>query len=652
MTSTTKKARLAANSSSDVPAPVSIDYDVATAETISAEMLDIVVTGSNQLLRSLLVVLYDLSLIRQGKKLVFPLDFYELHTFLWPEQRQSQSRQVTRTLLQSQDIEFTLLPGTAVEFIDHLKRLVSANKTARVIFDEMLQKPFVHALLRYFGTRESVNQWQVLNAVSRVNNNLRGLSNLSSALNRLEYLHNMQNLKPLDKFLDAEDEDLQPNIEILHNIELSLALRRPTARSNFVDAHNFALTWALCDAHWGRKKTIYYLITSSPLTFHAYKNFKWARFPQLLPDPTHPEFSLVRHPIQVLYLARILKMGDEGWKELKNTTENLKRLLIAWANVPTYKRFLEAREKPTAIVKLPTNKRYLTSFVNFRNNFDLLFAPVREAIESDIISEENFRRERGVNAFAIGARSGSLTDPLQFTSTRLVYSLFDRLTQLTLKTIGRLDSEVQAIPKRMIKQVDSCGLLTSNRLQFKQQYRNEFQCFEIGVWDEVNGNLLFAGDIYPDYYALWWTAGVNFAGFLFEIKRFMATARPFLKNVSKKNRSKKRKEYDGVYIFYLGGTEPTRVPLEEVHDLDPDSLIEAAKGVRISMVRIATMFGDFCYDFEAFRGFPQRVGIISHLPIDTPLSWLIEATGRKLMPSFELRRAVKRSLALMKGEQK
>jgi hypothetical protein len=70
------------------------------------------------------------------------------------------------------------------------------------------------------------------------------------------------------------------------------------------------------------------------------------------------------------------------------------------------------------------------------------------------------------------------------------------------------------------------------------------------------------------------------------------------------------------------------------------------------MVRIATMFGDFCYDFEAFRGFAQRVGVISHLPIDTPLSWLIEMTSQKLVPSLDLRRVVKASLDLMKGHQK
>lgn len=623
-------------------------YQTASESSVSLEMLHIIVTGSNQLLTSLLVVLHDISLIREGKNLVFPIDFYELHTFLWPEQRHSQSRQVTRALLQSNDIEFTLLPGTTVEFIDHLKRVVSTNRAAQTIFDRMLHKPFVHALLRYFNESDhpSSQQKEVINAVSQVNDDLRGLTNLGSALGRLEHLYKMENLKSLDRFLDAEDSGLQPHLDTLRDVELTLALRRPTARSNFIDAHNYALTWALCDAHWARKKTIYYIVTSSPHTFHAYRNFKWSRFPHQVADPTHPEASLVRHPIQVLYLARMLKLEGYGWKELKETTESLTKLLVAWRSIPAYRSFLEDQEKPTTVVKLPTNHKYLKAFVDFRGKFDALFAPVRTVIESDIISEENFRRERGVNPFAIGARSGSLSDPLQFTSTRLVYSLFDKLTLLTVRTIGKLRENLQTIPSALVQQIDTRGVVTNaKRLTLKHEHDKVFNSIEIKVSDKVTGDVVLAGDIYQDYYALWWTAGVNFVGFLQEVSRFIATAKPF---ISKRHRKRRLKEYDGVYIFCFEGEEPTRIPFDVVPDLDPDSLIEAAKGRRIIMIRIATTLGDFCYDFEAFRGLPQRVGIISHLPIETPVSWLIEVTNQRPMPTLELRRIVKRCLNLKK----
>src|SRR6185437_7376772 len=144
---------------------------------------------------------------------------------------------------------------------------------------------------------------------------------------------------------------------------------------------------------------------------------------------------------------------------------------------------------------------------------------------------------------------------------------FDRLTQLTIRTIGKLDTDIQAIPPKMLKQIDSRGILTGSRLTIHQRYNAEFSCFEVGVYDEVTGHLIFAGDIYRDYYALWWTAGVNFPAFTQEVKRFMATARPFLKNVTKRYRKKKRKEYDGVYLFCFGGQEPTRIPLDEIHDM-------------------------------------------------------------------------------------
>jgi hypothetical protein len=620
----------------------------ANESKVTVEMLDLMVRGSNQLLRSLKIVLHDLSLIREGKRLVFPVDFYEIHTFLWPEKRQSQSRQVTLALLKSKDIEFTLLPGTVVELIGHLKRLISSNRTARSVFDEMLNRPFVYALLKYFNiVSDQDKDAKVLRAMSQVNDGLRQLAHLGLLVGRLEHLYSMKNLKPLNDFLAGDDFAITPNAQILRECEMSLTFRRATSRNNFIDAHNYALAWALSDAHFDRKDTIYYLVTSSPNTFHVYGNLRWFEFPKHLKHPDHPEASLVRHPIQVLYLAQILKLGDLGWKELQETIENLTQLLVAWRQIPAYDGFLQdRRQKLTRVVKFPTNRRYLNHFANFRRSFDSLFAPVRVAIESDIISEENFRRARGVDSHAVGVRAGSLSDPSQFTSTRLVYSVFDTVTQLTIKTMERVTG---SIPPDLIAEIDTRSVVAkAKRLELRHEYNPTFSCIEVVVRDRVTGDVIFSGDIYEDYYALWWTTGSDFAGFLQEVHKFLATARSARKKSGAGLSWDKEKEYDGVYLFCLGVPEPKRVPLDDVPDLDPDSLLEAANGERVFMTRIATDIGDICYDFEAFRGIPQRAGIISHLKFIVPLSWLIENTNQKPAPTLEVRRAVSNCLNLAK----
>lgn len=115
---------------------------VIEKETITCESLHLLLLFGEQLLDTLRVVYHDL-VLRQSKRLIFALDYSELHTYLWPERSAPPSPQVTRELFREKNIEFTVPPGAAIEFLVHLKAILSSSQESKLKFQELASNQMI-----------------------------------------------------------------------------------------------------------------------------------------------------------------------------------------------------------------------------------------------------------------------------------------------------------------------------------------------------------------------------------------------------------------------------------------------------------------------------------------------------------------------------
>jgi hypothetical protein len=624
---------------------------------ITCEALDLLVTGGRQLLRSLLIVWHDLAQIRNGMRLVYALDFSEIYSYLWPEKSRTFSNQVIREILHTKNIEFTLTPGTTAEFLRNLKQLAATSEAARRRFEDFISKPIVAGFLRCFEAYDSKRGYsEVLAPLTSIQSGIMDFAHLSSVLSRLSFLNEMDNLLPFNSFISESELEIEPDPKIFAQSEMSLRLRRRAERdiNNFIDAHNYALVWALSNAHVNKKNTIYLLATSSPIPYLVFRNLKWEHFPTTKSYrglPGLSDLSLVRHPVQILYLSQIRNLEDPGKKELFSAIIELNNLLNTWENIPIFKDYRKGKAHPTAFINLPETKRYLATFLKFRSRYDRLFSRARTSIEADLIAEENVRQSRGVGPWALGSYiSTEVRTASQTTLTRLVFDLYDSLSRLTLGTIKKFGSGLRGIPESLIAEVDTQCIISSRKQLTLSSTRNtEFSCEEVVVILKNSSEPYFSGDIYRDYFALWWSTRLSFPEFLNEVRVYLTNVRATLGDIIPLLNS--GKEFNGIYLYLDDESAPITAPLDMFPDLNPDELLGMAKMKRILMIRIATEIGDLCYDFTSTRGLPQRTGIISHLVSIESLSSLIYNSNQKKVALIEVRRIVREFLSRFeKGE--
>jgi hypothetical protein len=357
----------------------------------------------------------------------------------------------------------------------------------------------------------------------------------------------------------------------------------------------------------------------------------------------------VRHPIQALSLAKVIESeGSSGRKQLLNIISGLKVLIHDFGNQATYKKFLRGEILPQTPIHLDRKRKYVETFLEFRDNYSRLFSDVRNAIESDIIAEENFRWQKNVTHSAIDGRiSGSFEEASHLVSTRVLFKLFDQVTKITLEIIKKNKIVLEKIPETLLRDVDVEGLVIKRpRLKIQQYKNDDFACTELQV--QGNGELFLSGDIYHDYFAIWWQSSVTFSEFLDASRRFMASL-PATKNRKRKT----RKLFSGIYVYFEDFSPSLQIPMEYEPDMALDRLQGLIGEKKVQMIRIAHQLGDICYDFEPFRGIPQRIGFVSHLPCVPQLSWLIHSTNLKKTALMEWRNTLNRSFrSFITGETK
>jgi hypothetical protein len=171
------------------------DLELIESEEITCEGLDLFLKSSKQLLRSMEILANDLALIENGKQIVFALDFSEIFTYLFPEKSSSQSRQTARLLINSEKLSFTFLPGTTVELVRALARLIADNRTLQNrLTRELLGNPFVNAFLKYFSQQsDQIETHLVGESRKRIADQFANIDELSGLVARLVNFKNARN---------------------------------------------------------------------------------------------------------------------------------------------------------------------------------------------------------------------------------------------------------------------------------------------------------------------------------------------------------------------------------------------------------------------------------------------------------------------------
>lgn len=617
---------------------------------ITFEALDLFMKSCKQLLMNMEILKHDVDLIKSGKKIIFALDFSEIFTFLYPEKSNSQKRQTVELLLASNTLTFTMLPGTMVELLKSLSRVVNRSKDLRNQVDDLVNKPFARAVFEHLANIKVQTEYESPPlSVSQLNANLNEGRELRKLIQRLQRFLDSPNYVPFEDLM-GESQEIAYDEDVFHRCESSLNLYRPGGKdfNNIIDAHNYALAWALSKEHIKTKNTIYMMVTSSPRPFKVYRDIRWDDLRMIVHNPILPVTSLVRHSYQALYLSKTLSETSNQGKILTQVKSSLSTLISEVGKIKEYanRDHQDSKVFSTDLIKLPKNQRFLNAFIRFRDIYGQMFTDVRFAIEGDLIAEENYRWEKSVGDYGInGISSVGQDEAEQLVSTRVLFALFDDITKITLNLIRRNKDVLRKLPDNILREVDIEGIVVApTKLDIRLKENKDFQSNELIVTKD--DRVFLSGDIYPDFYALWWQSNVSFSEFLNASRKYIADVPPELSN------EKREKLFNGIYLFFKDTTQPAMMPIEANTELAPEFIHDLIEGRRVQMIRIAGPWGDLCYDFESFRAIPQRIGIVTHCRNLDQLSWFIHRTSKQKTALIEWRRILANILSKRKARKR
>lgn len=606
---------------------------------ISNENLELLIHGGELLLNTLDVIHYDLELIKR-KKIVFALDFSEIFTFLWPDKSEPVNRSINSMLFNLDNITFTMPPGCMIELIRHLESEQGHNETQANRVRHLVKQPFVHAFLKALENNGGkLNISEIALGLTEISSFLAETATYNSNLIfRLDRLNTMKNMIPFNNLFDANESEIEPDKAVFRRTLQSLELYRPgKPENNIVDANNYSLIWALSKKHVSQKNTIYYLVTSSPLSAKVFRRFKWTAFPVTSKNPYAPRASLTRHPIHLLYLASIMQGDTNSTKRLNVIRRSLKNLLSSWAGTKEFQDYKRGKSAPTDPVNLPSTKEYTKNFLHFQSSYEHEFAPVRDAIRADIISEENYRMIRHVSPWAVGAQvSGNTIEPSQLISSRILLKQFDALTDLTFRTINKQQRVLGGISRTLISEVDTEGIVLGQKsLVIEKRRNNEFDSSEVDVRSKNARWSYLTADVYKDYFSIVWKTKYSFEEFLGAYKIFNADTKQSGLSDSK-SKGIKEKEFKGIYLYALNSDLPVVLNWEDHAELEIRKLFEQTNLQKIKMVRFATEIGDTFYDFQDPEEQVQKIAFMSHTLAPQALAFLVHSSNTKRAPFHEI----------------
>ncbi len=490
---------------------------------------------------------------------------------------------------------------------------------------------------------------------------LRNISDSDSAVGRLVQLYDSKRLTSISDYVDPTE--ISPDPMVLHDAYFQLMSDRPSRGENvnYADAHNYAFTYALNNKCYQASKYFFLLVTSSPVPYRIFDSIKWNEDPLFKAEPSNLlRTSLVRNPIQLLYLSHISPQSPGSGRRLEEAKADLSVLHTSWNGIAKYRRYVEDKNiSGSTPVRLPQNKRYVKHFVRFWSFYQDVYRPLAELMAMDSALEQNRRRLRRIDSSDVsGIRLLAEPDTEPFESTNLVQpslnyrsilSLFDRLVNLTEAEITRAKKSLRGFGSKAIADLDTGGIVIKpDYITVKAELNNEVECVEITARlqqaKDREGAIYFCADRYSDYCSFWWRTNADISEFLKASRHYMRSAARWIANHQERVDVQRDKEYRGVY-FYLDN-DIKHFKLDDVEQLLTDTPLNdnllnlCEPHWHLRFLRLGLEYGDLCYDFEPIDAFPQRAGIVTHLRCAGPISDLIQWTSIK----YAQKRAIEKSI--------
>lgn len=589
------------------------------------------------------------------KKIVYMLDFSELYAQLWPESSKSQNKAVAHYLLTKSPFDFALPPGTLVELIHKLSGQASEQNRTQGRLLDLMSKPFVRAFLKAYTTpvATSLEPSPTLfgEPVFEILGALRELRNADERLERLARLYETGRLKLLSDYIDPSE--IVPEPEVFHESYLKLTSRRSAREDiiNYVDAHNYALTYSLNKATYGNSKLFFLLVTSSAIPFSVFDAIEWKEDPFYLESAkalTHT--SLVRHPVQLLCQSYLKGIGEDSHQQLRRALADLAAIQQALTNIPVYQRYIRKDNVVGSTpVRLPRNARYVKRFARYQTFYQNVYRPLNELLSTDAAQEGNRRQlgrieqESVAGLYLFDERAALSPAVQQIPDFRSLIALFDRFLNLTRVEISRARQSLKHFQQESVGNLYSEKLgFGLDRLDVERKDNRNFGCVEATVRLIEPGNpatnIFLSADRYPGYVSYWWRTNIVFTEFIKYARFFAQNTRLWLDTVPQAE-PHGQKEYEGIYFFLDDEIKHFNIAHGD-HSLT-DSIVRLCEPHwRIRFVRLALPYADLCYDFEPVESFPQRAGLVTHLGASRQIADFIQNTHSQYVNREAIRKAV------------
>jgi hypothetical protein len=600
-----------------------------------------------------------------GKSIVYLLDFSELYSYLWPHFSRSQYKVIIRYLLTESPFQFVLPPGALAEL---LRKLQEQAREKGLLYHELsnfLENPLVLEFIRLYTANPDDPPVMTRGVINQVNDKLteamKAFTSEDEALGRLAALFESKRIRPLSSVEGSKI--VTHDQEVYRECLLRLESLRPGQEDivNRVDAHNYAIAYALNEKLYSSADTFFLLVTSSPGTYSVFQEREWMTDPAHAAHPdTILRTSLVRHPVHLLYRSYLEPYGRNKRKVLRRAEKDLERLQGAWSNIAEYRAYRSTKAGAGRIVRLPRSKRYEKFLLRFRGFYYEMGRPVAGLLAADWAQESNRRQLRRVDSSGVGGGYSPVEGPDDkkgvpqapearggVATYRSALATFDRVLQANSAQIGRIKKELDGFDRKTVGDFFSGAtrIRDAERLRLRWRKNDEFGCTDVTVWQQQllhNTEMAYlCADVYPDFVSFWWRTNADF-------NEFIKASRYYIREVCRRAGGLrpidlsfgKGKEYNGVYFY--AEDEVVHADADAIENLSSESLLQLCRpDLQLKFIRLGLPYADLCYDFEAIGEFPQRAGIVTHaLAYPEPIADFVLWTQAGFALELEVRRRV------------
>lgn len=600
--------------------------------------------------RELFFLKQDFNRIEQhNKEIIYLLDFSDLYSYLSPEQSNSQYKEIVRHLLTSENIKFYLPPGAILELKYKLNKVHKSQLEGRENVKDIFSNPFFEKFFENKNlTHKDIQDYTQFpdTTIARFFESIESFINISEPVRKLHELYQTGKLNFLSSIIEVKD--VEPDPEIYNMCYSELEASRPFVEksTNSIDAHNYALAYALNNKFYESKDYFFLLVTSSRTPYSIFDKFKWQSDPHTLISKDYlMRTSLVRNTVQLLYSNFLKDEGVVPTKELGNIIKNLGFLHDDWSNIPAYKKYKMNKDKNANLyVRLPKNRKYENHLLYFRKWYSKVFRPVAEVISSNMAQEENLRSIRKIDriessflyffdeSYQFANKKGNKSEIIL--DYRSIIHLYDRIINLTEKNIIATEQDLEKLKKRSLTEIDLKNeFLKLSKIYLQKEENNTLLCTEYNLilQDIKVKDVLFSVDVYKDYAAFWWRTNIEFIEFIRAVRYYLQSfSQQLTQRKIQITKIEKNKEFLGIYFYLDNDVKFFDAQYINASNLNSYDILELCdKSWNIIFVRIATEYGDFCYDFGPVSQFPQRAGFTTHIYAHQCITDFIQWTNIK-----------------------